>query len=887
MKVMVIDGNSIVNRAFYGVRPLNNRDGLQTNAIYGFLSIYFKLIEEEKPDGVCVAFDLRAPTFRHKLYSEYKAQRKGMPEELAQQMEPLKKVLRAMGIMCIECEGHEADDIIGTVSAKCAQVGESCVIVTGDRDSFQLIANQGTQVLLVSTRAGRTDTVRYGREELFEKYRLEPELMIDLKALMGDASDNIPGVAGVGEKTALDLVQRFGSIEKIYENLDNLDIRESVRNKLSAGKENAFLSKTLGTIESDAPIDFAPDTCIPGKGDSTELARLLTWLEFKSFLAKLGLAPVAQDTQACEKKELGSFSVEHVTDDAQLKKLTEKLSAGDECAVCIAPEYLGISLCFGEECAVILKNSITDSIFDSFLNELFSGKVKKIFHDAKGLMVELLKEGRDFDGFEFDTALGAYVIDPTARDYDLLNCSTRFVPYLPAADTAAFEDADVFSALTGCDEAEAALAACARCIYHMHGEQEKILKEQGMWELYCTVELPLSRVLAQMQHTGMAVDAQALSSFGTKLGVRMAELEKKIYSLAGGEFNILSTKQLGNVLFDDMGLPPVKKTKTGYSTDIDVLEKLKDKHEIVPAVIEYRQYSKLKSTYTDGLAKVISKKDGRIHSSFNQMITATGRISSTEPNLQNIPVRTELGGEVRKMFVPSQAGWVYVDADYSQIELRILAHIADDRAMQSAFMSGQDIHTATAAQVFRVEPEQVTGEMRRAAKAVNFGIVYGISEFSLAEDIGVTRYQAKEYIESYLENYIGVRAYMKEIVDRAHRDGYVTTLMGRRRNLPELKAKNFNIRSFGERVALNAPIQGTAADIIKIAMLRVDRALKEAGMKAKLVLQVHDELIVEAPESEAEEVASLLTREMEAAYELHVPLVAEASIGANWYDAKK
>ncbi len=886
MKVMVIDGNSIVNRAFYGVRPLNNREGLHTNAIYGFLSILFKLLDDEKPDGVCVAFDLRAPTFRHKMYEGYKAQRKGMPDELAEQMEPLKQVLDAMGIMRLECEGHEADDLIGTVSAKCAASGDVCAIVTGDRDSFQLIANQGTQVLLVSTRAGRTETIRYGREELFEKYKLEPERMIDLKALMGDSSDNIPGVAGIGEKTALDLVGRFGSIEYIYEKLEELDIRDSVRKKLSEGKESAFLSKALGTIELDAPIEFSPEKSVPKARDEDKLAELLTRLEFKSFLAKLGLAPKSAEKGAI-KKSVGKFDVLKIDSADKLTELTDRLGKGELVAVCASPELSGISVCFGEECAVVLRSEHDESAFSHFLEKLLSENTPKICHDVKPLMVRLLNQGSEFGGFVFDTALGAYVIDPTERDFTLPSCAARFVPYLPVADDEQFSDDDVFSALTGCEEAESALAACARAVYCMKGEMEEILEKQGMKKLYCEVELPLCRVLADMQYQGMLVDKNALDDFGACLATRMAELEEKIYALAGSEFNILSTKQLGNVLFDELGLPPVKKTKTGYSTDIDVLEKLKDKHEIIPAVIEYRQYSKLKSTYTDGLVRVISKKDGRIHSSFNQMITATGRISSTDPNLQNIPVRTELGGEVRKMFVPRDKDWVFVDADYSQIELRILAHIADDRTMQQAFIGNMDIHTATAAQVFGVSADEVTAEMRRAAKAVNFGIVYGISEFSLAEDIGVTRYQAKEYIENYLENYAGVRMYMKDVVERAHRDGYVTTLMGRRRNIPELKAKNFNIRSFGERVALNAPIQGTAADIIKVAMIRVYDELLRRGLRARLVLQVHDELIVEAPRDEAEQVCQILTHEMENAYKLGVPLVAEAAVGENWYDAKK
>ena len=885
MKIMAIDGNSIVNRAFYGVRPLTNRQGLHTNAIYGFLSIYFKLMEEERPDGVCVAFDLRAPTFRHQLYEGYKAQRKGMPDELAEQMEPLKQVLDALGVLRLECEGHEADDILGTVSHLCAESGDACVIVTGDRDSFQLLQNAGTQVLLVSTRSGRTETVRYGREELYEKYQLPPEQMVDLKALMGDASDNIPGVAGIGEKTALDLVRRFGAVADIYENLDALDIRDSVKKKLREGRDSAFLSYKLGTIEPDAPVDFAPADARCKPRDDQRLAELLTQLEFKTYLARLGLSPRAAASAAAP-ADTGRFEVIRITSEAELDALTERMER-ERAAVCVPEEMCAAALCFGEECAVVFGQDFADERYRAFLKRLFSDKVQKIYHDCKPVLVELINRGEEVGGFVFDTALGAYVLDPTARDFGLPACASVYAPELPAPDPARYADDDVYSALTGCDEALGALAAAARAVHRMHSAMDAQLTAFSMHPLYYEIELPLCRVLAEMQVRGMAVDEDALSKFGDMLSARLETLAAEIYGYAAGEFNILSTRQLGTVLFDQLGLPPVKKTKTGYSTDIDVLEKLKDQHPIVPALIEYRQYSKLKSTYTDGLAKVISPKDGRIHSSFNQMITATGRISSTDPNLQNIPVRTELGGEVRRMFVPGRQGWVFVDADYSQIELRILAHIADDRTMQEAFRTHADIHTATAAQVFNVPVEQVDAGMRRAAKAVNFGIVYGISEFSLAEDIGVSRAQAKAYIESYLEKYAGVRMYMKDVVERAHRDGFVTTLLGRRRNLPELQAKNYNIRSFGERVALNAPIQGTAADIIKIAMLRVSEALEREGFEARLVLQVHDELIVESPAAEAEAVAAVLTREMEGAYSLSVPLEAEAGIGDNWYDAKK
>lgn len=878
MKIMVIDGNSMVNRAFYGVRPLTNRDGLHTNAIYGFLSIYFKLLEDEKPDGVCVAFDLRAPTFRHLAYDGYKAQRKGMPDELAEQMPHLKRVLDAMNVARLECEGYEADDIIGTISRICSENGDVCEIVTGDRDSFQLIANAGTNVLLVGTRGGKTETVRYDSEAVMQKYGLPPEMMIDLKGLMGDASDNIPGVRGIGEKTAIDLVQRFGGIDAIYEKIDTLDIRDSVRKKLIDGREDARLSRELATIHQKAPISFAAKEVALKPFDREALLRIFEELEFKQFIARLGLNAEEETTPKAEVVETQLY-------EGSLNELLKTLAAQEWVAVCMSGGMEGVGLAFAGETVAVLRARYDEREYRDFIKELFSAKVQKACHDCKRYQVQLLREGISFGGFFFDTALGAYVLDPTEKSFALDAVSEEYAPQFSVSDAPLTEE-DAFSPLTGEEEGVRALGAVSRAVFAMTPVMKEKLHENGMDKLYYEIELPLCEILARMQHIGMRVDRTALVEFGAMLAQHIEELEVKIYRLAGGEFNILSPKQLGEVLFERLGLPPVKKTKTGYSTGVEVLEKLRNQHEIIDYIIEYRQYTKLKSTYCDGLAKVISPEDGRIHSSFNQMVTATGRISSTDPNLQNIPVRTELGGEVRRMFIPRE-GCVFVDADYSQIELRILAHISDDLVMQRAFTEHIDIHTMTASQVFSVPEEEVTPEMRRAAKAVNFGIVYGISEFSLAEDIGVTRYEAKRYIENYLEHYAGVRTYMKEIVERARRDGYVTTLLGRRRAIPEIHAKNFNLRSFGERVALNAPIQGTAADIIKIAMIRVSERLEKEQLAARLVLQVHDELIVEAPREEAERVAKLLTEEMSGAYALSVPLEAESSIGENWYDAKK
>jgi len=874
MKIMVIDGNSMVNRAFYGVRPLTNSAGLNTNAIYGFLTIYLKLLEDEKPDGVCIAFDMRAPTFRHKEYEGYKAQRKGMPEELAEQIPYLKRVLDAMNITRLECEGYEADDIIGTVSRICGEQGALCDIVTGDRDSFQLIENRGTNVLLVTSRMGKTETVRYDSAGVVGKYTLPPEKMIDLKALMGDASDNIPGVKGIGEKTAIDLIAKFGTLDDIYKDIEALDLRPAVKTKLIEGKEDAYLSRYLATINQEVPLGIKLEDYSIKEYNKPELLELFTELEFNKLIARLNL----------EKAEIVQEEIEFDIYNRDLDSLIKEL-CDTECAVCISRELEGVGIYYNNHAYAVLSANYDENEYISFVKELFSDKISKIAHDIKTIRGSLLELGIDAKGFYFDTALGAYVISPTSKSFEIADVCQEYAPQIKVSPEV-LSDEEAFSPLMGGESGARALCEIACALSKIYPQMRQKIESFNMTKLYYEIELPLATILADMQHVGMAASREELLDFGARLSARIKELEVEIFRLAGEEFNIQSPKQLGEMLFEKMGIPSVKKTKNGYSTNAEVLIKLKDKYEIIPLILEYRQYTKLKSTYCDGLTKVISPVDGRIHSSFNQMVTATGRISSTEPNLQNIPVRRDLGGEVRKMFVPRE-GWVFVDADYSQIELRILAHISDDEVMKKAFCENADIHTITASQVFGVSPNDVTSDMRRAAKAVNFGIVYGISEFSLAEDIGVSRYEAKRYIENYLANYAGVSAYMKDIVERAHRDGYVTTLLNRRRDIPEINAKNFNLRSFGERVALNAPIQGTAADIIKIAMIAVSRRLEAEGLKSRLVLQVHDELIVEAPRAEAEQVARILTEEMEKAYTLSVPLVAEAAIGENWYDAKK
>ena len=843
MKLLILDGNSVINRAYFGVKPLTTREGLYTHAVYGFLNILERMEKEEQPDGVAVAFDLHGPTFRHQRYDGYKATRHGMPEELAQQMPYAKEILRAMSIPIYECQGWEADDVIGTVGRICSNNAWQCVIVTGDRDSLQLI-DEHVSVKLVISKPGQTNTTLYTPEVFREEYGFEPKKLIDLKALMGDSSDNIPGVAGVGPKTAKELLAKFGSLDGVYANLADASIRPKLREKLEAGKENAYLSYELATIIPEAPIDFAPEDAIKQPYHKKELYQLFQKLEFVRLIDKYGLRGADFEAPIVETK------LERLP---QKDEIPENLS---QCAVYAAADgSLGIAWNAGV-CAL--------TPMEVQMQQLcIPADAKLILHDSKTTRHRLAELDISCPAAWFDTALAAYDLNPSQSDYPVSKLSTTFLGLN-------VEDEDA--------------AGCAEAIWLLKPILEKELEKNGMTELYQQIELPLCDVLYQMEHRGIAIDRKQLEQFGNMLTQRIADCEALIYSYSGGAFNINSPKQLGDLLFEKLGLPPVKKTKTGYATNADVLEKLKEKHPIIPAIMDYRMLTKLKSTYADGLMKEI-REDGRIHTTFQNLVTATGRLSSTEPNLQNIPVRTDLGAEIRKMFVPKE-GCVLVDADYSQIELRVLAHIADDKTMQQAFCSGEDIHTATASQVFGVSKEAVTPLQRRHAKAVNFGIVYGISEFSLAEDIGVSRYEAKEYINQYLATYHGVRDYMKKVVADARESGYTQTLYGRKRYIPELKSSNFNVRQGAERIALNTPIQGTAADLIKLAMIRVEDALQKSFPEAELLLQVHDELIVECPEAIAPQVAELVSREMEQVASLRVPLTAEAKYGKSWYDAK-
>ena len=849
MKLMILDGNSIINRAFYGIRMLNASDGTPTNAVYGFLSTFRRVFDLAQPQAVCVAFDVHAPTFRHEQYALYKAQRKPMPEELAVQMPLLKQTLDYMGVRRLELAGWEADDLLGTVARRCEAAGWTCDVVTGDKDSLQLITDS-THVFNVKTRMGQTDTIEYTPERFREEYGFDPIRMIDLKALMGDSSDNIPGVPGIGEKTAKDLLVRFGTVADIYRNLDALDIKPGVRKKLTEGRESAQLSFDLATIRTDAPIDFALESAVWDHDYQPELYDWFRRLNFTSLSEKFGLQPA--DGVSAPSSALPAVDV---ADSAALRALEQAVTAAPYVAV-LAPDGLDtLTLYDGKACYALSWAQLGDG-YNAFLRLLFSDRVRKAGHNIKDLMRALLDEGLPTDGFVFDTALAAYLLDATAGSYDLPRLAQTYLgEELP----------DVQS------------------VWALQPVLHEKMDAQAMLPLYTDVELPLCPVLARMEQAGFLVDRKALYDFGESLTSSIEQLQQSIWALAGEPFNIQSPKQLGNVLFERLMLPAGKKTKTGWSTNAAVLDKLRGKHPIVEQILDYRTLTKLKSTYADGLLKEISA-DGRIHTNFQMTVTATGRLSSTEPNLQNIPVRRELGAQIRKMFVASP-GKVLVDADYSQIELRLLAHIANDETMIAAFRSGEDIHAVTASQVFGVPLAEVTPLQRSHAKAVNFGIVYGISAFSLAQDIGVFQSEAKAYMDSYFAKYHGVRTYMTRVVEQAKADGYVTTLFGRRRDLPELKSSNFNLRSFGERVALNMPIQGTAADIIKAAMVRVDARMRAEKLQARLLLQVHDELIVECPAEEAETVKAILTEEMEHVVDYRVPLLVDAKIGTSWAEA--
>ena len=864
-KLLILDSNSILNRAFYGVRYLSAKDGTPTNAIYGFLNILLKLIKEQEPDYICAAFDVKAPTFRHKQYEGYKAQRKPMPEGLAAQMPLAKDVLRAMGVTILEKEGYEADDIIGTVARLCEESEISCFIATGDKDDLQL-ASDKTKVILTVTKSGYNETIIYDDKAVKEKYHVTPTEFIDVKALMGDPSDNIPGVKGVGEKTAMSLIEKHHSIEYIYENIDDIGLKGAMLQKMKDGREMAFMSKELATINRNTPIEFNAEECVfDGFENNGELYEILKRLELNSIIKKLDLS--------------GGDNVkenEDIFKDFSYQVGDKNMINGDKVTVVLDFDGDNIS----SAAVGAGNNAVVLNEQDDIKELLEDDSIAKVMFDVKEAIVKL--NGRiDIKNISDDTAIAAYLVDPAKNEYTIEKLTSEYfgtVIEKPEVKQLSLLD-DVET-----DRSEY-LAKCAVALGVLNECIGDKIKENGQEKLYQEVELPLVTVLAHLEINGFLVDDNQLKEFADKLGEKIDALTNEIYMLAGEEFNINSPKQLGVILFEKLELKPVKKTKTGYATNADVLEKLRDKHPIVNFIMEYRQLAKLKSTYCDGLRAVVNPNTHRIHSVFTQTVTVTGRLSSTEPNLQNIPTRTELGREIRKMFV-AKDGYVLVDADYSQIELRVLAHIANDETMINAFRNNEDIHAVTASQVLGIPLEDVTKEQRSSAKAVNFGIVYGIGEFSLAQDLHISVKEAKAYIESYLEKYHGVRNYMESIKEQAKKDGYVKTMLNRIRYIPELKSPNYNIRQFGERVALNTPIQGTAADIIKLAMVRVDNRLINEGLKSKLILQVHDELIVEAHKDEVDKVKQILSEEMQNAMELNVPLKVDMSTGHSWYDAK-
>lgn len=859
MKLLVIDGNSIVNRAFFGIKLLTTKDGKFTNAIYGFLNILIKLKETCQPDAVAVAFDVSAPTFRHKMYKEYKAGRKGMPPELREQMPELKELLRCLGYKLVEKEGWEADDILGTLSASISP-DDFCYLATGDRDSLQLVRDN-VNVLLASTRAGQAQTVTYTPETVKEKYMVTPEEMIDVKALMGDTSDNIPGIPGIGEKTAGKLISRYHSIDYIYDHIDEIDVRPRIHDKLVTYKDQCYLSRELGTIALNAPIDTNLEDYIPTEGDPGKAARLLAGYEMFKLIDKLGLREesVATSREASQEEEAVPVAISSKFSDL---KLSDKVFF----TVRFTPDYQPESLCIISDGKPVFLDKGSD--FSGFPEFLQNPDIQKYVDDSKSLYAYALRANIKIKSIIFDSSLAGYILNPSAKTYD------------PAMLYAEYSKGQYGTIKTDSDSEQVKQTmALFRIADHLMARIEANHQSDLL-----RLEIDLAEVLASMEKEGFLIDEEGLTEYGKIISAECDMLENKIYQEAGQTFNLNSPKQLGKVLFEDMGIPPKKKTKSGYSTSAEVLESLAPMYPIVQDILEYRTVSKLKSTYCDGLLKVIAD-DGRIHSTLNQTDTRTGRLSSSEPNLQNIPVRKPIGSELRKFFI-AKPGYLLVDADYSQIELRVLASVANDENMIDAFNKGEDIHRITASQVFNVPLEEVTPQMRSSAKAVNFGIVYGIGAYSLAKDIGVSRKEAASYINGYLHHFSGVDQYMKDVVEQAKQDGYVKTLYERRRYLPELTASNRNLRAFGERVARNMPIQGTAADIIKIAMVKVYNRLAAENLDAKLIMQIHDELIVEAEESIAPKVCDIVKEEMEHAIKLAVQMKVDAHIGKSWYEAK-
>lgn len=892
-KLIVVDGNSIVNRAFYGImgsKMLQTADGTYTNAVYGFLAILFKELDEVKPDYIAVAFDLKAPTARHKMYDGYKANRKGMPEELAAQMPILKDVLRAMNITIIEKEGYEADDVLGTLSRIGENSGLDVVLLTGDRDSFQL-ATDKVSIYIPRTKAGKTETEIFNRDKVLEVYGVEPKQMIEVKGLQGDTSDNIPGVPGIGEKTALSLVKKYGTIDHLYECVESNtdDLKGKQREKIAENKELAMLSKTLGTINLETPIEKSIEDLKMKEWNKSEVYKIFKELKFNRYIDRFNLKDEIVEDESAEPAVTMDFE-KAVINAEKFNDIKKKVIENKVC-------YFYVETV--EDTNSIIKKKIKSiSIYIKDENKVYDYKVSNILelkdifesedvlkcsYDLKDIYILCEEAEINPKNFMFDIRIAGYLLNSTTNQYSISDLMNEYLGIDINVDDGKQEQLNLFDVQE--EKENEQIAVYAYSIGRLHDVSEKDLKEKGMYDLFNNIEMPVLEVLADMQYRGMYVDKNELIAYGDELKVKLDELTNKIHELAGEEFNINSTKQLGEVLFEKLKLPVIKKTKNGYSTDVDTLEKLQCEHEIIEYILEYRQLAKLNSTYIEGMIPYINKNTGRIHSYFHQTVTATGRISSTEPNLQNIPTRIEIGKKLRKVFKPAE-NKVFLDADYSQIELRVLAHVSKDETMVDNFIHDEDIHAQAASRVFGVPLDEVTKELRSKAKAVNFGIVYGISDFGLAGQIHSSRKQAKQYIEQYLEKYSGIKTFMDEAVEDAKKKGYIETMYNRRRYIPELTSKSYMVRKFGERVAMNTPIQGTAADIMKIAMINVFRELKNRNLNSKIVLQVHDELLIETDVKEKDEVREILVNNMEHAAKLLVPLKVEVAEGENWYDAK-
>ena len=911
-RLLIVDGNSIMNRAFYGTmhaKTMMSADGTYTNALYGFLAILFRELEDLNPDYIAVAFDLKAPTHRHKMYEAYKGTRHGMPEELAQQMPIIKEILKEMNITVIEKEGYEADDIIGTMSKEAEKEGHLVTILSGDRDTFQLVSNNIT-VRIPRTKMGKTEVDDYTEEKIEEEYGLKPKALIEVKGLMGDTSDNIPGVPGVGEKTAIKLVKDFGTIENLYEKLEKNEsgLKGALKEKIENNKEMATLSKTLGTILLDAKLDVKVDDLKTKEWDKEKVLTRFKELQFNRFIDRFSLNEVAsQEEKKAQIEDL--FKIEEVNNNEKIEDLIETIKTSKELVYFLEKEKIDLKKIekfkiVDEEAkslAIYIKeeNKVfyfekAQNLDEKILNLFEDEEIKKIGYKVKSDYIILKELGKEYAGLKYDAEIAGYNLNPTDKNTIEDMCrkylSLDIDDYLEEDNQEKTAQMNLFDMQSKSDDEEKKKEKIKNCItcYAISKLQEitiKKLDEEGSLALFNNIEMPLVLVLAQMQYNGMYVNADELKDFGEEIKKTAETLTNEIYSLAGEEFNINSHQQLGKILFEKLGLPAPKKTKTGYSTDVDVLEKLINKHEIIEKILGYRKIAKLNSTYIEGLIPYINKNTHKIHSKFHQTITATGRISSTDPNLQNIPTREEIGKQIRKAFLPEE-GNVYIDADYSQIELRVLAHISKDENMIYAFNHGEDIHRQAASKVFNVPLDEVTKEQRSSAKAVNFGIVYGISDFGLANQIKVSNKQAKQYINDYLEKYSGIKNFMSNITEEAKEKGYVETLFGRKRYIPELKSSNYMVRKFGDRVAMNTPIQGTAADIMKIAMINVNKELKEKKINGKIVLQIHDELLLEVSKEDKEVAKEILKRNMENAMKLDVPLEVEISEGKNWYELK-